>query len=110
MKAHNLLSLHLKVIFHYRTLAISLWRRNAKTAELMGTIGVTLNRGKTEMAKGAISQTPDFCGKFFHSERTTKTVAAEKYNPPTLILPSAPTHTNTLCPSTHATKRERLKH
>lgn len=28
------------------------------------------------MAKGAFSQAPDVCGKFFHFERTTKTVAA----------------------------------
>jgi len=70
-----------------------LWRRNAKTAELMGTIGVTLKRGTSEMAKGAISQPPDLCAKFFHSERTTKTVAAEKYNPPPPT--SHHTHTNT---------------
>lgn len=68
MEAHNLLSLHLKVIFHYRIVAVPLWRRNAKTAELMGTIGVTLNRAKTGKAKGAISQAPDFCGEFSRSD------------------------------------------
>ncbi len=59
----------------------------------METIGVTLNRGKTEMAKGAISQALDFVGKFFHSKRTTKTVAAEKYNP--LPQPPKAQHTHT---------------
>lgn len=68
-----------------------MWRRNAKTAELMGTIGVTLNRGKWQKVQFLRLRTA--LVNSFIPNRTTKTVAAEKYNPPPPTS-RRPTHTH----------------
>ncbi len=60
----------------------------------MGTIGVTLNRGKMKWQKVQFLRLWTSLVNSFIPKRTTKTVAAEKYNPPPPTS-QRPTHTHT---------------